>query len=144
MTMLTRGPRQRRKSLEVTPEILKSVVADVQGEIEEWINDGADPELAAARMKELREVQERFSKGIPSQVIEMIRTPYWSEHGRMHSQHALAHSSGTSGHMLCHLRHSGTFVWLLRRRDACVRANLHNLERFRSRWRASTMLGNRF
>jgi hypothetical protein len=79
MTMLTRGPRQRRKSLERAPEILKGVVADVQDKIEEWIDAGADPTLAAARIKELREVEERFSKEIPSQILELIRTPFWSE-----------------------------------------------------------------
>jgi hypothetical protein len=79
MTMLTRGPRQRRKSLERAPDILKGVVSDVRGEIEAWVEDGTDPELAAARMKELCEVEERFSRGIPSHVLDLIRTPFWSE-----------------------------------------------------------------
>ena len=36
MTMATRGPRQRRKSLEHAPEILESVISDTRKEIEEW------------------------------------------------------------------------------------------------------------
>lgn len=79
MTMLTRGPRQRTKSLEHAPDSLRNVASDLRNRIEASVKDGADPDIAQARLAELQEVEERFSKQIPQQVLDLIRTPFWSE-----------------------------------------------------------------
>lgn len=80
MTMLTRGPRQRRQLIEQLPETLKCVFADVQAQIENSMDAGADPQLAIARIEELRRVAQRLSVETPQNIHEMIRTPFWSEH----------------------------------------------------------------
>jgi hypothetical protein len=80
MTMATRGPRQRRKSLEHAPEALESVISDTRKEIEDWIQESPDDvERAQSRLKELDAVHERFSKELPQQVLDQIHTPFWSE-----------------------------------------------------------------
>ena len=39
MTMATRGPRHRRKSLEHAPEVLKGVIGETRNEIERWMRE---------------------------------------------------------------------------------------------------------
>jgi hypothetical protein len=78
--MATRGPRQRRKTLEQAPEILESVISDTRKEIEEWREESPeDAEKVAARLKELDAAREKFSKELPPQVLDQIRTPFWSD-----------------------------------------------------------------
>ena len=80
LIMATRGPRQRKKSRNLVPAVLKNVVGDTRKEIEEWIQENPeDAEVARAQLKELDAVQERYSKEIPQQILDQICTPFWSE-----------------------------------------------------------------
>ena len=80
LIMATRGPRQRKKSLNLVPGILESVIGDTRQEIEEWIRKRPeDAERASARLKELEAVQEKFAKEIPQQILDQVCTPFWSE-----------------------------------------------------------------
>ena len=80
LTMATRGPRQRKKSLSLVPEVLENIIGDTRQEIEAWIRERPeDAEQARTRLKELDSVKEKFSKEIPQQIRDQICTPFWSE-----------------------------------------------------------------
>jgi len=76
LTMATRGPRQRRKISEgIAPKALDSTFKELQADIQE---SRGDPR-AHARMKELEDAREKFSRTPPQNIVDLIRTPFWSE-----------------------------------------------------------------
>ncbi|HWB11073.1 MAG TPA: DUF4238 domain-containing protein [Pirellulales bacterium] len=79
MIMVTRGPRQRRKSLEHSPEILAQIISDTEVEIRQWIADEPGNPMAHRRLQELEEVRAKFSAELPQGVIDQVRRPFWSE-----------------------------------------------------------------
>jgi hypothetical protein len=80
LTMATRGPRQRRKSLEeIAPKALESTVKKFEAAIEAWIEESDGDPRALARKKELGDIREKISKNVPQNIVDMIRVPYWSE-----------------------------------------------------------------
>ena len=80
LTMATRGPRQRRKVLEeIAPKDLDSTINEFAADIEEWIEESDGDPRAHARMNELESVREKLSKTPPQNIIDIVRTPFWSE-----------------------------------------------------------------
>jgi len=79
MIMLTRGPRQRRKSLECVPDALTETIAETEAEIRQWIADEPDNPKAQSRLQELEHVRAKFLTEIPENVYDQIRRPFWSE-----------------------------------------------------------------
>jgi hypothetical protein len=80
LTMATRGPRQRRKSFEeIAPKAFESTFREMEVGIQAWIrHSGGNPE-AHAQMRELERVRDKFSKAPPQHIVDLIRTPFWSE-----------------------------------------------------------------
>lgn len=79
LIMATRGPRQRRKSLELAPKVLKGVVDETRQEIEKAAGNRSESEQSQRQLEELKAAEERFSKQLPENLVELIRTPFWSE-----------------------------------------------------------------
>jgi hypothetical protein len=80
MIMATRGPRQRRKSVELIPEVLDGLVAETREWLESQIRQGgSDVEWVVSRLGELEAVHQKFAQETPPQIIDQIRTPFWSE-----------------------------------------------------------------
>ena len=78
--MATRGPRQRRKTLEeIAPQAIESVRKEIEADSREWIKESDGDPWAVARLKELEEVREKFSRILPENITKMARTPFWSE-----------------------------------------------------------------
>ena len=79
MTMATRGPRRRRMSLEQAPEILENVVHDVRKAIESMADESTVPQsVVNARLAELASLQQQYAERLPPQILDQIRTPFWS------------------------------------------------------------------
>lgn len=78
MTMMTRGPRQRKKAFDQVPEVLSKVIAETEGEIQKWIAEEPENQKAHQRLQELYDVREKFACEIPQNVIDQIRRPFWS------------------------------------------------------------------
>lgn len=79
MIMLTRGPRQRKKSLEHAPEGMAEIIAETEAEIRRWIADEPDNQMAYQRLQELEDARAKFSAELPQTIIDQIRRPFWSE-----------------------------------------------------------------
>lgn len=79
MIMLTRGPRQRKKSLGHAPEALTEIIAETEAEIRRWIANEPGNPLAQRRLEELEQVRAKFSAELPQSVLDQIRRPFWSE-----------------------------------------------------------------
>ena len=79
MIMLTRGPRQRKKSLEHVPNTLAEIVSEAEVEIRQWIADEPGNPMAQQRLKELEHARASYSAEIPQNIIDQIRRPFWSE-----------------------------------------------------------------
>lgn len=79
MIMLTRGPRQRRKSFAFAPEALANVLEETELDIKQWIKEEPKNTLARKRLEELKQAREKFSSEIPQNIVEQIRRPFWSE-----------------------------------------------------------------
>jgi hypothetical protein len=79
LTMLTRGPRRRKKSLEEFPETREDVLKEAEDYIRDWIQREPDNPLAYTRLKELEAARVKFTAEIPQNIIDQIRTPFWSE-----------------------------------------------------------------
>ncbi len=80
LTMATRGPRHRRKILEeIAPKSLDSIIKEHEAGIEKWIEESGDDPRAHAQMKELEKVREKFSKTPPQNIVDIVRTPFWSQ-----------------------------------------------------------------
>jgi hypothetical protein len=79
MIMLTRGPRQRKKSLAHAPEAMAEINTETEAEIRQWIADEPGNAMAHHRLQELEHVRAKFSEKIPQNVIDQIRRPFWSE-----------------------------------------------------------------
>ena len=79
MIMLTRGPRQRRKSFECVPEALANVLAETEAEIRQWIADEPENEDAHKRLEELEQARVKFASEIPQNIVDQIRRPFWSD-----------------------------------------------------------------
>ncbi len=80
LTMATRGPRQRKKSLAIAPEMLREVVANTRKSLESSIEaepDNTDEVLAL--LKEVDEFEASYAERIPEKALETIRTPHCSE-----------------------------------------------------------------
>lgn len=80
LTMATRGPRRRRKALEeIAPKALDSTIKELETEIKAWIEESGGDPRAHAHLKELEQCREKFSKTPPQNIVDMVRTPFWSE-----------------------------------------------------------------
>ena len=79
MIMLSRGPRQRRKSTELVPGIRDQVIKETELAIKEWITDEHENSMAYSRLQELEHAREEFLDEIPQNVIDIIRRPHFSE-----------------------------------------------------------------
>ncbi|MBX3427581.1 MAG: DUF4238 domain-containing protein [Pirellulales bacterium] len=80
LNMASRGPRYRAIIERIAQEQLDEVDKETRKTIEDWISEGGpDLELAKARLAELDAVREKFSKNLPQQLVDQIRTPFWSE-----------------------------------------------------------------
>jgi Protein of unknown function (DUF4238) len=79
LTMATRGPRQRRKSLETAPIAIAETIKEVRAQIEAFGEKPGRKAKAEARLKELDALAVKFSKSLPKQVLDQVRTPFASE-----------------------------------------------------------------
>lgn len=79
MIMLTRAPRQRKKSLEHVPESMAEIIVETKAEIQQWIADEPGNPMSHQRLQELEHVRAKFSAEIPQNIIDQIRRPFWSE-----------------------------------------------------------------
>jgi hypothetical protein len=80
LTMATRGPRQRRKTLEeIAPKALESTIGEFEADIEAWLAESPYDLRAFAQLRELEAVREKFAKTPPQNIVDIVRTPFWSE-----------------------------------------------------------------
>lgn len=79
MIMLSRGPRQRKKSIELVPGIREKVIQETEDLIRRWIADEPGNRMAHHRLQELTLAREKFNDEIPQNVMDIIRRPHWSE-----------------------------------------------------------------
>ena len=80
LTMATRGPRQRRKTLEeIAPLAIAETVKEVRAQIETFGEKPGRKAQAEARLEELDTIAAKFSKLPPKQIIDRVRTPFASE-----------------------------------------------------------------
>ncbi|WP_417393185.1 DUF4238 domain-containing protein [Gimesia sp.] len=79
MIMLSRGPRQRKKSFELVPGIREKVIKETEDLIRQWITDEPGNRMAHHRLQELELARKKFSDEIPQNVMDIIRRPHWSE-----------------------------------------------------------------
>jgi hypothetical protein len=79
MTMLTRGPRQRKKSLEHIPQAMAETNVEIEAEIRQWIADEPRNPVARQRLQEFEDARSKFSSEIPQNIIEQIRRPFLSD-----------------------------------------------------------------
>lgn len=79
MTMLSRGPRARRKNVERYPAVAREVMDDFESRIQHWI-DATQPQeaLASRKLQEVKDVREKYSENIPEQVQAQIQRPFIS------------------------------------------------------------------
>lgn len=78
--MATRGPRQRKKSLEHVPDALASVISDARQQLNMLSQqDGVNVDLVRARLEELNAIEAKWAGTIPEFALELVRTPFWSE-----------------------------------------------------------------
>ncbi len=73
MIMLTRGPRQRKKSLERYPKAMAEIISETEADIRQWIADEPDNRMAHQRLQELEQLRAKFSAEIPQNIIDQIR-----------------------------------------------------------------------
>ena len=57
MIMLTRGPRQRKKSLERYPKAMAEIISETEADIRQWIADEPDNRMAHQRLQELEQLR---------------------------------------------------------------------------------------
>jgi hypothetical protein len=80
LTMATRGPRQRRKTLEeIAPIAIAETIKETRAQIEAFGQEPGRAARAEARLRELEAVEAKFSKSTPKQILDHVRTPFWSE-----------------------------------------------------------------
>jgi len=78
--MLKRIPARRRRSAEMVPGVLAEVVAEVRDTLKAIASAvQAEPELLARRLREVDDVERRFARQPPPEVLEQIREPWPSE-----------------------------------------------------------------
>lgn len=78
LTMLTRGPRRRKKALNDFPETRDEVLNEAEEYVRDWIERDPENALAQTRLKEIEIARAKFNAEIPQNIIEQIRTPFWS------------------------------------------------------------------
>lgn len=80
LTMSTRGPRQRRKSIDQAPKCLSKVFQETRSQFQAWADEnGADSELQSNRLQELNRLESQYANTTPEYVQRLIRTPFVSE-----------------------------------------------------------------
>jgi hypothetical protein len=80
MIMATRGPGPRKKLSATAANTVKEVLDETRTQIEEWIaEEGDDCDLAKARLKELEELESKYSSELPTNLLAQIREPFWSK-----------------------------------------------------------------
>jgi len=76
-SMMMRGPRRRRKALEMAPSVLADTITGFKKRLEEWASSpDADRALVARRFAELEAVRDKYAREPPSTVIDQVRSPW--------------------------------------------------------------------
>ncbi len=80
MHMATRGPRQRRKSQALLPQLLDDVISKIRKEFEDCIEkDEKVANIAKQQLEQLNRLEEKYSGEIPSFALQQTRIPFLSE-----------------------------------------------------------------
>jgi hypothetical protein len=75
-TMLRRVPSHRRWAASLVPDALAETMRNVRGEIRAIVDEGrADPEQVARRLREIDQIEQRYQRELPREIVEQINNP---------------------------------------------------------------------
>jgi hypothetical protein len=78
--MLKRVPSRRRRAMEMIPDVLGDVVANLHEQIQALATEvQANPERVAMRLREVDAAQQKFASEPPPEVLKQIQEPWPSE-----------------------------------------------------------------
>jgi len=77
LTMMSRGPRRRKKSYQLAKSLLPGVTEEVRSKLVEILAD-SEADALSAKCKELDELQVRWEQALPGDIDKGIRTPFFS------------------------------------------------------------------
>jgi hypothetical protein len=78
--MMMRVPRKRRKGYALVPGVLQSTIRELREQLTILAKKRNDPHALANRLAELDQLQQKFAREPPKEVVNQILNPWPSEH----------------------------------------------------------------